>query len=616
MLKYISGAVLIMLTSILSAGIVKWNNIPDCKDQKFWENLKQHPQYPTLMQRADEMAAEELISPLPLYLECSQTGNRSNYQIRYFKIRHFGALVAAFCTTGEEKYLKNIEARIRLILSLPSWVLPAHDLKLKAYKGEEVIVDLFSANLGGELATVLYILEPVMDKALAAELRKAIFHHVITPIEEAVEGKCSPDRFWWLNGTNNWNPICKRGVIDAILRIGMEKERVDRILKLFIDNFGPYMESFGSEGYCDEGLGYWDGSCGQYLIISALLKQYGQRDVLSSEPRMLKAVMYPENIMMAPGFYPAYTDCSINVKPDIYILQLRDILLGKRKGFANDIPLGESITGIALRLAYPADNTPTEVKNDAPYSTFPDAGCFVMRQMPGSSMSVSFKGGHNRESHNHNDVGTYIIALDGVPMVLDPGGEVYTARTFSPRRYESKLLNSYGHSVPRINGKLQTNRVGGDDFNPPKNLTPEKLICGDLLEHDISSDRCRVRFDIKKVYNQIPGIEKLERTFVFDRKNGGKFTVSDEAEFSVAADFEGAVITLGEVRELSHGKYLISWKGKVLTLTVKSSVPYKFSIDTINEDTWHKLPVYRLAFTAMEKAENIKMEFVFTVPSE
>ena len=239
-----------------------------------------------------------------------------------------------------------------------------------------------------------------------------------------------------------------------------------------------------------------------------------------------------------------------------------------------------------------------------------------MRQMPGSSMSVSFKGGHNRESHNHNDVGTYIIALDGVPMVLDPGGEVYTARTFSPRRYESKLLNSYGHSVPRINGKLQTNRVGGDAFNPPKNLTPIQDIQGVLLKHDFSADYGMAKFDLSRVYNHVAGVKKLERTFVFDRKNGGSFTVTDEAKFSPAADFEDAVITLGEVKELSHGKYLISWQGKSLELNVKSNVPFKFSIDTIKEDTYHKLPIYRLAFTAQQKAEEVKMEFLFTVPEK
>jgi hypothetical protein len=107
----------------------------------------------------------------------------------------------------------------------------------------------------------------------------------------------------------------------------------------------------------------------------------------------------------------------------------------------------------------------------------------------------------------------------------------------------------------------------------------------------------------------------LERTFVFNRKNGGSFTVSDEAKFSPAADFEDAVITLGEVKELAHGKYLISWRGKSLELNVKSNIPYKFSIDTIKEDTYHKLPVYRLAFTGVEKVEDVKMEFLFTVPA-
>ena len=257
-----------------------------------------------------------------------------------------------------------------------------------------------------------------------------------------------------------------------------------------------------------------------------------------------------------------------------------------------------------------------------------------MRQMPGSPLAVSFKGGHNRESHNHNDIGTYIIAVDGVPLVLDPGGEIYTGRTFGPGRYESKLLNSYGHSVPRIDGRLQTNRVGDEAFNPPKNTTPIEDISGVLLKHDISADHAMAQFDISKVYNHISGIKKLERTFVFDRKNGGSFTVSDTADFAREMEFEGAVITLGNVKELGNNQYLISWDqspvtvideravlnpkrspikwpAKQLILEVKCDVPYTFSIDTINEDTNHKRPVYRLAFNA-GKNKNVKMEFKYT----
>ena len=167
--------------------------------------------------------------------------------------------------------------------------------------------------------------------------------------------------------------------------------------------------------------------------------------------------------------------------------------------------------------------------------------------------------------------------------------------------------------------------MGGDAFNPPENKTPVELICGVLLEHNISADYGMAKFDISRVYNHIPEVKKLERTFVFDRKNGGSFTVSDVAEFSKPVEFENPVITLGEVKKLGENKYLISWDGdkndpekkvnwksRQLIMEVKSSVPYKFSIDTIKEDTWHQLPVHRLAFTAAEKCENIKMEFIYT----
>ena len=613
MLKFITGVFIVMsVFNAVAGSVVRWNNTPDILDQQFWQNVKNHPQYAALKARADEMLKEEIVSPLPLYLEFSRNKNRVNYEKRYFKYRHFGPLVVAYCVSGDKSYLKNIESRIRMLLSLPSWVLPAHDRELKAYRGEEMLVDLFSAMICGELSTVLYILNPVMDKDLAANLEKEIIRRSVIPMEDVISGKSTIDRFWWMNGSNNWNPVCKRGVISAMLRIGLEKERIDRILKLFFDHFEDYMQSFGNEGYCDEGLSYWGGSCGEYLLISAILKQYDNRDVLSSEPRMLKAVMYPENIMMAPGCFPAYTDCSITSRPSDFTLQLRDILLGRRKGFSDDLPLGDSLDAICLRLAFGRDNAPVEVKNSAPFTAFSSAGAYVARGSKDCPLSVSFKGGNNRESHNHNDIGTYIIAVDGTAVVLDPGGEIYTGRTFGPGRYESKLLNSFGHSVPVVDGRLQTNRVGDDAFNPPKNLTPVEDIQAVLLTEELSPDRVFVKFDISRVYNQVKGIGKLERSFLFERAGGGKFTVSDHGSFDREMDFEGAVITLGEIKELGGNRYLITEKGKSLLLEVNSSVPYKFTVHTIMEDTYHKRPVYRLTFTATEKCRNVDMSFVFT----
>ena len=75
--------------------------------------------------------------------------------------------------------------------------------------------------------------------------------------------------------------------------------------------------------------------------------------------------------------------------------------------------------------------------------------------MQKARFGAALKGGTNGEQHNHNDVGSFSVVLGRKMVVCDPGAEVYTARTFSARRYESKVLNSFGHAVPVIAGQLQ-----------------------------------------------------------------------------------------------------------------------------------------------------------------
>ncbi|MBQ7826230.1 MAG: heparinase II/III family protein, partial [Clostridia bacterium] len=72
-----------------------------------------------------------------------------------------------------------------------------------------------------------------------------------------------------------------------------------------------------------------------------------------------------------------------------------------------------------------------------------------------NGLYMAIKGGCNGESHNHNDVGTFIVYADGEPQVVDMGNMLYTAKTFGPERYTLQNTRSMNHNLPLIGGVEQ-----------------------------------------------------------------------------------------------------------------------------------------------------------------
>ena len=74
------------------------------------------------------------------------------------------------------------------------------------------------------------------------------------------------------------------------------------------------------------------------------------------------------------------------------------------------------------------------------------------REGTADGLFLAVKGGHNGESHNHNDVGEFLVYADGEPLLIDPGVGEYTAKTFSAERYSIWTMQSQYHNLPQING--------------------------------------------------------------------------------------------------------------------------------------------------------------------
>ena len=185
-------------------------------------------------------------------------------------------------------------------------------------------------------------------------------------------------------------------------------------------------------------------------------------------------------------------------------------------------------------------------------------------------LAATFNGVHNGVNHSHNDVGAFTVVVDDVELIADPGKEVYNSRTFSRERYESGLLNSYGHSVPVVAGQLQ---VWVED------------AFGRILETTFSDDLDRMVMDLRQAY-RVEGLLALTREFSYHRSDAGRVEVIDSFEFSGPFAFETALITYGDWELHDDGGLAISSNGRSIQVAVSTDAgELVFSSDVIQESS-------------------------------
>jgi hypothetical protein len=214
-------------------------------------------------------------------------------------------------------------------------------------------------------------------------------------------------------------------------------------------------------------------------------------------------------------------------------------------------------------------------------------------------MGVALKGGNNAEHHNHNDVGTFVVVVDRTTLLVDPGAEVYTARTFGPKRYDSKVLNSYGHPVPVVAGALQSE---GEDAR------------AEVLRTEFTEDSDTLALDMKAAY-AAEELKQLTRTFVYSRSGRGALTVTDEVEFSRPGEFGSALITLSEWERQETGTIRVSDGDAAVRVAITvEGADFDVRAATIEEDVRTKKRPTRIGIAL--KAPVVKAKVVFEISTD
>jgi hypothetical protein len=509
-----------------------WIVFPEYDDRGAWGEIPEIIRE-KIIQRGEEVLDFDWgVVKATDFLEFTRSGDRSIMQ------NPFGArrsalqnLVLAELAEGRGRFLDQIINGIWALSEQTTWSYSAHLSLQDAGPGlpdvEEPIIDLAVGEVSSLFSWTHHFLKDEFDKVntlIGKRIEYEIKHKVLDVYDQR-------DDFWWMGfgddrGVNNWNVWVNHNILTTILLMEEDPERKARNIYKTMRSVDKFINYYPSDGGCDEGPGYWGhagGALFEYLEMLHMTTD-GKIDIFDQE--IIKNIgRYIYRAQIAYPYVINFADASARSgsRPGVVyrygkiiqdpVMQSYGAFLAEKAGWDENIP-GGNLEATLMNLFQLSEIYQAEAREPL-ISDFYLPGLQVCgaRDTEGSSEGFFFaaKGGHNRESHNHNDVGNFILYYNGQPAIIDVGVGTYTRKTFSSERYEIWTMQSQYHNTPTINGVQQKH---GKQYSA-KNVA-----------FDNRGRELRFQADIAGAYPEEAMVHNWYRTISF--KRGKSITVTED----------------------------------------------------------------------------------------
>lgn len=615
---------------ILSAE--NWHPYPTASERAGWDKIS------VKMRSAQIKRAEKLLNcewetpKASVFLEFVRNGNRSNYQqISFGRRVNLTELVIGECLENQGRFLDDIVNGIWAICEESYWGVPAH-LGLQE-KGPglpdvtEPTVDLFAAETGMLLSWTYYLLGEQLDQ-ISPLIQERIHYEVQRRI---LEVNLTRDDFWWMGlqnqrRVNNWNPwICSNWLAGVLILEKDQNRRIQSVSKILrcLDQF---LKPYPLDGGCDEGPGYWGRAAASLFDCLELLHSAseGQIDIYD-EPLIRNMGSYIYRVQIADDYFINFADARAKFTPTAtlvyqfgekiddpvmqkfgaYLAQSENIMQSSLTEIFGKFPSMTRVLAGLFNLEALVKTTPEQPLISDTW--MPELQLMAARSRPGSSegLYLAAKGGHNDESHNHNDVGNFIIYADGLPAIIDVGVETYTAKTFSAQRYEIWTMQSAYHNLPTINGIMQQHGAA---------------FCATDVNYEASKQAVNFSLNLAQAYPEAAGIQSWYRTLTMER--GKQIVLLDEYEMKQKPEsLELTFMTWGKPEIGSKGKISIEAPG---TAASEGEIGIEFNYRKLDVEVepiaiedkglasvWGE-KIYRLKFKMQDPAQRDQIKFIFS----
>jgi len=518
-----------------------WHPFPTADERDAWTSLPDATRQAHIKRGEKAIERELPAIPATIYLDWYRSEAKEDDWHRVHGPRRsiLSDLVIAECIEGKGRFMDAIINIIWAICEETAWYHPAHVGGVgtdRSGKGpvlpikDKPTIALRSARTASLLAWTTYLLGNQFDSispVIRERIQQEIEHRTLKPYLERY--------FRWMFFDFNWNTYCNYHCLPVILLMEQdETRRLDMIHKM-LRSLDQFIIPQPSDGSCTEGPSYWNMAGGALFGCLELLHSItnGKIDIYN-EPLIQDIGRFIYRVHINDDYFINISDC----RPKVRISGDLVSRYGKRIGDEHLTALGiytaakqyssdPCVSGLdfhELRALFnmskwlAADQSPPLVRDV--WLGDEEMQMMAARTQEGSSkgLYVAAWGGHNRQHHNHNDVGNFIVYVDGNPIIIDTGPVGYSNKSFSANRYDIWSMQSAYHNLPTISGIMQKD---GREF-AAKNVS-----------YKSKKSFAQLTMDIAGAYPSDANVDKWVRTVRLNR--GKNITVTDSYKLTQAA---------------------------------------------------------------------------------
>lgn len=591
-----------------------WVAYPDYADRTGWKQLTA-PFYEQLLKEGDKyLDYTWQVVKATDYLEYERSGSRVIMEKPLNEnIKALMGLVIAELAEGKGRYLDQIINGSWYVTEISTWSLSAH---LPAFQSSKRtlpqqgthVFDLMAGDLGSLMSWIYYFLQPEFDK-----INPAISERIKLNVQERViEPYLSRNDMWWQaldidegQLVNNWNPWCNFNVLTALLLVEDDtSKKLQGVYKTMtsVDKFINYVKA---DGACEEGPSYWGHAAGKLYDYLKLLAYATDNHISIFEHPIVKNMgeYISQSYIGGDRWVVNFADASakgggdpllvFRYGDDVHsteMMQFAKYLAERQSSFSEVVEGRDAFRTLENLICYP-----TFEKQDPqlPRNTYKWYAETEFLYLKDANTFFAAKGGYNNESHNHNDIGSFILYKEGKPLFIDAGVGTYTKKTFSNERYDIWTMQSGYHNLPQINGHDQ--RFGASYKSRDVSFDPKKGA---------------FKLDIAGAYPAEAQVNKWFRSY---QVKSGKLLIHDDFDLQQANTANIIHFMVAEKPVISEGTISLGAGLHSLTFDVNE---FDASVDTIEQDdprlsnVWGEY-LYRINL----KAKNIhkKGKYRFTI---